>query len=300
MSILNNPDAGRDIGPEPQPISEWKLERYLLGELPADEMRALKARIDSDPVCAQSLEALRAELGALEAAHPAATMAEGIARRLARVERTTAARPAPSLAPARLLDLLRTPRAAWIPALGLLALLAVLPLSPWRNPNSAGPGAAGDGPMETTRLKGLKSHQGHQPGLLLHRRTPGGPARLRGGDGARAGDLIQIQYESAGRPYGAILSLDAEGSVTRHLPDTGERSAPLADGGPVALPFAYELDDAPGWERFWLITSDRPFAVAEAEAALKRLMPGVMPPDSLPLPAGLDQTAFTLLKDSGT
>ena len=48
----------------------------------------------------------------------------------------------------------------------------------------------------------------------------------------------------------------AAGCVTRHLPAAGARAAPLSRARPVPLPEAYELDDAPGFERFFLVTAD--------------------------------------------
>ena len=78
----------------------------------------------------------------------------------------------------------------------------------------------------------------------------------RTGTLARSGDLVQIAYRSDGLAYGAIFSVDGRGAVTRHLPAAGEQAVPLAKRD--TLDFAYELDDAPRWERFYLVASDRP------------------------------------------
>jgi hypothetical protein len=65
----------------------------------------------------------------------------------------------------------------------------------------------------------------------------------------------------------------------------------------VALPHAYELDDAPGFERFFLVTCARAFSVqpvldaahAVARGATARTAP-------LALPSELEQSSVTLEK----
>jgi hypothetical protein len=69
-------------------------------------------------------------------------------------------------------------------------------------------------------------------------------------------------------------------------------------GGEVRLPSAYELDDAPGFERFFLIASDRPFEVAPVLEAARALaaQPVAARRASLPLAPGLRQTSLALDK----
>ncbi len=62
---------------------------------------------------------------------------------------------------------------------------------------------------------------------------------------------------------------------------------PLDPRGPVVLPSAYELDDAPGFERFFLVYSAKPFDVAAVDPAARAL--AQLPPvtaASCPCPAG--------------
>jgi len=99
-----------------------------------------------------------------------------------------------------------------------------------------------------------------------------------------------------------LLSLDGAGRVTVHLPDpTGVGAAaavPLAAAREVRLPSAYELDDAPAFERFVLITADRPFPAAVAIDAARRLAanPGAARRDPLPLGPPLRQMSLALVK----
>jgi hypothetical protein len=112
--------------------------------------------------------------------------------------------------------------------------------------------------------------------------------------------LIRLGYRAAGRGYGAIVSTDGRGNVTLHLPASGGRAATLKAGGTVLLSFSYELDDAPRWERFYLVTANQPFEVEPVRrAALEVARAGseTVPP-RLPLRRGLDQSVFSLTKES--
>ena len=307
----------------PEAWPDWKLERYLLGELPPDSAAGLEARLGSDPDLARRLSALRSEHAALRAAHPTADMAAGIARRLRLSDPAAApsrqaapaagpagSRPRPGAAASLAAAVAAVFRRPALPVLGpafaMLLALAVLPftsISPFRShpageaPGGEAPGgeAPGGGAPAGERLKGL------EPRLILHRKLAHGSLKLSSGEAARAGDVIQIQYESAGFSQGALYSLDADGKVTRHFPDRGPRSAALRAGGPVALDFAYELDDAAGWERFYFITASRPFDLEAVEAALRRAHPAdAKRADPLPLPKDLGQCQFILLKEPGT
>jgi hypothetical protein len=151
------------------------------------------------------------------------------------------------------------------------------------------PAAEGDG----DRVKGAAA--GH-PALAVYRRTAGGSERLADGDAARKGDLLRVGYVSGGRAYGMILSIDGRGTVTMHLPVSGDRAVPLAHGKTIFLDDAFELDDAPRAERFYFITGVEPFAVSPIVAGARRATPG-SPPALLHLGPGLDQTTFAIQKE---
>jgi microcystin-dependent protein len=297
-----------------QKLPKWKLERYLLEELPAAEMASIQAQVEADPAQASRLEELRQSNEEILSNYPAAWMGRQIERR--------ARGPATSSASNRVEPWWSRFRLLPVPAAVLIALLAALPL--FRGGDETGdPGV----PL-AIRLKGAQAH------LLLHRKTADGDERLRDGALAREHDQIQFQYQAAGQAYGLILSIDGAGQVTRHFPDMGGRAASLQQAGVVSLEFAYELDDAPGWERFYFITAAVPFDVDAVMAAAHRLATAsgssadaaaevartqamgtqvmgaqagealVARPavelDSLDVPMGLEQSLFTLRKESST
>jgi hypothetical protein len=155
--------------------------------------------------------------------------------------------------------------------------------------------------VEPTQIKGPAASR--TPRLYVYRRvTAGGSERL--GDGAVAvrGDVLQLAYTTGEPAFGVLLSLDGAGRVTVHLPDpatpVAAAAVPLAPAREVRLPSAYELDDAPAFERFVLITADRPFPTAAALDAARKLAanPGAARRDPLPLGPSLQQMSLALVK----
>jgi hypothetical protein len=96
-----------------------------------------------------------------------------------------------------------------------------------------------------------------------------------------------------------IVSIDGRGVLTRHLPAHGGQAVPL-DPGPATLPESYELDDAPAFERFYLVTADAPFPVETVvEAVMRRHArpEGAGGDGRLDLPPSLEQSTFVLRKE---
>ena len=114
------------------------------------------------------------------------------------------------------------------------------------------------------RIKGLR------PSLAVYRRTANGSETLADRTVARPGDVLRVGYHAAGRPYGVIFSMDGRGTVTMHLPAAGDHAVPLAREATTLLDQAYELDDAPLWERFYFVTGDSAFAAAPVVDAARR------------------------------
>jgi len=147
--------------------------------------------------------------------------------------------------------------------------------------------------------------KGIHPTLLIYRHDANEAQLLQNGDIVKAGDTLQISYVSAGKKYGVILSVDGRDTVTVHLPESyrpGEaqtRQAPaLEPQGQTALPFAYQLDNAPRFERFFFVTSDSRFPVSEVVKAADKLAGSgdAFSASKLALPSGLDQITVLLKK----
>jgi hypothetical protein len=149
-------------------------------------------------------------------------------------------------------------------------------------------------PGDGILLKGVEAE------LVVFRKTASGSERLEAGASATPGDLIRVGYKAAGQAYGAIVSTDGYGNVTQHLPRSGARAASLEAGGTVLLEFSYELDDAPRWERFYLVTGGEPFGLDPVRQAARRVATAgsETAPPTLDLPRGLEQSVFSLTKES--
>jgi hypothetical protein len=259
-------------------VPDWRLERFLLRELPQEEMEDVRRIIEKDDSLHARLEALERENAEILAQYPPRSMAAAI--------RAKSAAPPPGRAYSAHPFVLRY---AWIAALTVVAVAAggVSFLRIARE-SVHEPFATG------TRIKGMR------PKLLLFRQTGQGVETLASGNQAHENDVIQLAYQAAGRRHGVIVSIDGRGVVTRHMPKTGTRSVELDSGGPVPLAEAYRLDDAPRFERFILVASDEPFAVElVVDAARRAIEDGKLEPSaSLPLPDSFDQFTFMLNKES--
>lgn len=251
------------------------LERYVLGELPQAERSALEAALSADPELQARVEHLRQSNKVILAQYPPERMAREIGLK-AHTQQTHESN--------------GTNRAekrgrGMAPALGALALLA-LAVAPgvWLM-RSGRPGVE--------RIKGLT------PSIMVYRSTPEGAAALKPLDTASAGDVLQIGYVAAGEPYGVIFSIDGRGSCTLHFPSQATGSTALEKEGEQLLDFAYELDDAPGFEHFFLATSQQPIAVdavLDSARAYVSRFGGDSPPEKLRLPDNCSITSLILRK----
>jgi len=250
-------------------IPAWQIERYGVEELPRDQAAAVSEALRDDAALRRQLDDLQADNARVLEAHPPRLIAAAVRARIDARPKG----PSPFRAPLQLAGALAV-------AAGFLALL---------------PAVLERRPLPETRLKGLA------PSLLVFRETAPRPEPLPSSASAHEGEVVQLAYQAAGKRYGVVVSIDGRGHVTRHLPRSGDQAARLESGAPVPLPEAYQLDDAPGFERFFLVTGDEPFAVDTVVRATEHLYGGGPDPvrtgTRLDLPRGLDQFRFELRKE---
>jgi hypothetical protein len=247
---------------------EWLVERLHQGDLSPAEAAAVRARLSKEGGLPR-LDALARDDARFAEAHPAAPA-------VAEIRRRAAERAAPRPRPRRIF-LVAAPLAA-------AAAVAVVALRlPW---------PALRGADDDVRPKGSSPH------LAIHRQAAGGePEALARDARARAGDVLQLSVVSGGRPYGVVVSVDGRGVVTRHGPGDGALAAKLPSRGAVPLDHSYRLDDAPAFERFFLVTGGSPFAVEPVLDAFRRLAAEGRARAGAPaLPAGLAWSDFVLEK----
>jgi hypothetical protein len=262
----------------------WWLERAAQGELAGPEVEELRERLAAEGRSMdRELSALRDSDRHILAELPRQSMGEAIRRR--------AAQTAPSKPGFRLTVLLAPTVLA-----GAVALAVFVVRGPGATHSPLGHPAADE---QIT----IKGDVARSPRLVVYRRksaqTSGVPGSERLPDGARAarGDVLQLAYDKAPDGlYGVLLSLDGAGRVTQHLPEEGARAAArLIAVREVPLPSAYELDDAPEFERFILIASPQPFAVGGALEAARALASQGASAQTLPLALGADYRQTSIL-----
>ena len=127
------------------------------------------------------------------------------------------------------------------------------------------------GRVPTERVKGAAaSTQSADPQLKLYRQKGREIQALNDGDFARSGDVIQITYNAGSGEYGVIFSVDGNGSITRHFPENSWEAAPLEHrNDETPLDFSYELDNAPDFECFVMVTSKKAFTLTDLENKIK-------------------------------
>jgi hypothetical protein len=259
-------------------IPQLTLERYRLGELPPDRMQEIAYRAAIDPD-------VRARLGAL--AQSDAVLAEAL--EAGSVAARVAGRRGPEKAASR--PFWQSP--AWLSLAAAAALVVAIGVPAITTTSGPTPPTAGD-----AAGSGPDRVKGDAASLLVYRRAGSASEALRDGDSARAGDLVRVAYRAASPRYGVIVSLDGRGVVTRHLPVVGDAAVRLQPGELTPLANAYELDDAPRWEQFFLITSETPFEVERVLDAARTAATtaGRDAPAALPLASSFEQSSFLLRK----
>ncbi|MDC7124626.1 MAG: hypothetical protein PQJ46_03610 [Spirochaetales bacterium] len=134
-------------------------------------------------------------------------------------------------------------------------LVFIFGFSFYKPATSTGNWASSSDVVSTERVKGLK------PSLEIYRRVGDDVEMLSNRAHVSARDLLQIEYIAGSSSYGVIFSIDGRGLVTLHYPLRSGVVAKLDTDGAVLLPYSYELDDAPGFERFFFVAGGAEFDI---------------------------------------
>ncbi len=129
----------------------------------------------------------------------------------------------------------------------------------------------GTGSTPTERVKGnAPAAKSSDPSIKLYRQKGREIQALNDGDFARSGDVIQITYNAGNEEYGVIFSVDGNGNITRHFPENSWQAAQLEQRpDETPLDFSYELDNAPDFECFIMVTSKKEFSLEGIEKSIK-------------------------------
>ncbi len=272
-----------------EPISDYTLERYVLGELDEEDRTRVDLEASRNPAIRRALRDIDVSNRAILIHYPPAAFKAELLKKLEDAENTRRQRQRPTWfsSPTRLFALVGTAAAVFV--------LILLILPGLHNP---GGGLPTDSSEDLAIVKGNANIDLTETQLLIYRQNRAAVEMLADGTLARTGDLLQLAYVAADDPFGMILSIDGRGTVTLHLPLEGNRSAALQLNKKALLPLAIELDDAPKFERFILITAAAPFSIEgilEKANALSR-NPGRVKHGELDLPESMKQYSILILK----
>jgi hypothetical protein len=257
-------------------VPDWLLERYLLGELDNEAYENIRNRMENDRELAERYRALLLSNEEILAAYPPEHMAMKITwkQKAEKAENNKK----------RKRYVLRTFSFAAAIFTIMIVSIVVLPLKHEVNPLLC--------EDEGIRIKGASS-------ISIYRKTETGFEQIKDGYHVGKGDRFQIKYNAGNRTYGIIFSIDGNSYITLHFPPTKDQPPLLETGGEIALADAFELDTAPGFERFFFITAEEEFdlnhiltsgyAIAQDPESARR--------KDLELPEGFRQQSILLIKE---
>jgi hypothetical protein len=261
-------------------IPDWQLERYLLGELPPDLENRVRQQLAEDESANARLSELKESNAEILSSYPPEMMSGQIEKRY---KEKYGKRKNQTNEPRRV----RVRSFAYALSAAALILVFLFPLRNIIIQNQI------DRVPEEIRMKGAKPH------LVVYKKSGDEIARLQNGEKVDEKDILQLSYVAVSRKYGVIYSVDGRGIVTAHYPDIHTGSTPELDqSGEISLAFAYELDDAPSFERFFFVTSNEPFEITMVEKAITLLAsnPRQAMKKDLKLPSGFRQYSIILNK----
>ena len=243
-------------------IPDWKLERYLTGDLPEGEMREIRELEKTDEIFAHRVKLLREDNAAILKKLPFEKLSEKMDAISAR---SGSGKSAGNGVNFRLVKFAAA--AALVFAVVSVALFSQ---------REIGPAMEGDGAQvmdvamvteveDGTRIKGLDAR------MEVWKKMGDSAVQMSNLDEAREGDEIQLRYSVPEKCFGLLFSMDGNGTLTMHMAE-GNKAIALEPGKMTTLPFAYKLDNAPKFEKFFFLTSRDTFELDanDVDAVLKR------------------------------
>jgi len=140
----------------------------------------------------------------------------------------------------------------------------------------------------TTRVKGGQS------AFFIYKKTQTGAEFLQNLASVQAGDSLQLAYKAGNKKYGAIISVDSSNTITYHFPLAPGDSLELTEGEEHLLPYSYRLDNSPGFEMFFFITSNHWFSLQEVVNFIRNIED--LRKNKVSIPGGVQVDSMILVK----
>ncbi len=222
-----------EVNPASKHLSTLTLHRMRYGELQGDALHEVRAHVAACEACAARLAGQERHRAAFEA-----------------MAVPPAIREAPVPAPAN--DYRGWIRwATPLAAVAAVAMFAITLVSPPLGPEDDGNRPKGD----TLGVEAWVDQEG-------------GPVKVSGERQVHPGDRIQIRVRGPGQHVVTVAGKDGAGRIAVYGAWTSDD-----DEGWEPAPFALELDNTPGDERFYAIFGEREFSERDVRAAIQRGQP---------------------------
>ncbi len=264
-------------------ITDRILEQYVLGELPSEKMKDLDQKLEKNHILRKRVDDIRKSNEEILSEYTPADMARVIIRK--------AQEPEEERKPSRLK---RSGLPGWyyftpFAAAAVILFALVLPI------NHTGFNSTGQNTFDTyTRMKGTNAK------MYIYRKAAGKAELLAPGSKVKKNDLLQIAYQCSGKRYGTIISIDGRGTVTVHMSGNNGKALALECGKKISLSESYQLDNAPYFERFFLISSGSPFMITDILEKAEIFARDTEKASEKLLPAGKDLEQYTILFEKDT
>ena len=199
-------------------IPDWKLERYLTGDLPEGEMSEIRELEKTDEVFARRVKMLREDNAAILRKMPFERLAEKMDARDCGAERRN--------------NVIHFGFVKFAAAAALVLAVVSVALFSQREVVPDAGAQAMDVAMaaqdDGTRIKGMDAR------MEIWKKTGDSAVQMLNLDEAREGDEIQLRYSVPEKCFGLLFSMDGNGTVTMHMAD-GRTRARQDDDAPVRL-----------------------------------------------------------------
>lgn len=224
-------------------ISEIYLEKYILGELPQEEMLRIENEISQNTFLAEKINTIKKSNDNILKEYPSEYFENLIEQKSKSKILNSNTQKKEKFFPKL------TKKSSVLAAAVLCCMTAIFIL--FINPFN--------GTQENIIQNGTR-FKGDSRKLFIYKKTDSGTELLKPGTHVSQNDLIQVAYFSANDRYGMIISIDGNKNITLHYPGENKNTE-LKTKKTIPLENSYKLDNAPEYEIFYLITASKPIDI---------------------------------------
>jgi hypothetical protein len=229
-------------------ISPLLLEQYILGELDSDLKEEIDEKIKRDPDLFEKVNQMKNENRVFLSKHPVSLIQERIDN-IAKSKKKSSG----------------VSVGFYYPQVIALTVVMVVGFTVYNYTLNKKKDSDTFSSIKKQNIKEVTRIKGHEK-LELFIQDKQKARKLKNREIVTSGDVIEVKIQTDA-PYGMILSIDGRNVVTLHYPYNETDSTRLISN---LRPRAYQLDDAPRFERFIFITSKKPINIKKILNIVKK------------------------------